>query len=96
MMTTLHRPQAQDFPEDGADVVHIHPLYDPTRLDLLFKSIAQSVKFIGRYGDEQRQLWQKSQFVFFDSSSHSNKLTIEELHGNASALLRANHYSHCS
>src|ERR1700730_11732281 len=59
----LAPPQAQDLPDDGAYVVHIHLLYDPTRLDLLFKSIPQSIKFIGRFGDKQRQLRQKCQLV---------------------------------
>jgi hypothetical protein len=63
----LAPPQAQDFPDDGADVVHIHLLYDPARLDLLFESITQGVKFIGRFGDEQRQFRQKGQIV---SSTH--------------------------
>src|SRR5262245_47649667 len=43
--------------------MHIHLLYDPARLDLSFKSIAQSIKFLGRFGDEQRQFRQKCQFV---------------------------------
>src|SRR5262249_6876717 len=60
----LAPPQAQDLPDDGADVVHIHLLYDVPRLDLSLKSIAQSIKFIGRFGDEQRQLRQKGQFVY--------------------------------
>src|SRR5262252_10578406 len=63
----LAPPVAQDLPDDGTDIVDIHLLYDPTRLDLLFKSIAQSIKFIGRFGDEQRQLRQKGQPV---SSTH--------------------------
>jgi hypothetical protein len=33
--------------------MHIHLFDDPTRLDLSFKSIPQSIKFIGRFGDEQ-------------------------------------------
>src|SRR6266508_2849716 len=57
-------PQAQDLPDDGADVVHIHLLYDPTRLDLSFKSIAQRIKFIGRFGEEQWRFRQKCQLIF--------------------------------
>src|SRR6516225_8466380 len=63
----LAPPQTEDLPDDSADVVHIHPLYDPARLDLLFKRIAQSIKFIGRFGDKQWQLRQKCQLV---SSTH--------------------------
>src|SRR5215470_3097904 len=63
----LAPPQTEDLPDDGAHIVHVHVLYDPARLDLLFKRIAQSIKFIGRFGDEQRQLRQKCQFV---SSTH--------------------------
>src|SRR6266536_1026962 len=59
----LASPQAQDLPDDGADVVHIHLLDDPTRLDLLIKSVAQSIKFVGRFGYQQRQLRQKCQLV---------------------------------
>src|SRR5262245_9742544 len=59
----LAPPQAQNLPDDGADVVHIHLLYDSTRLDVLFKSIPQSIKFVRRFGDEQRQFRQKCQFV---------------------------------
>src|SRR5262249_29579352 len=55
--------QSPDFPDDGADVVHIHLLDDPTWLDLLIKSVAQSIKFVGRFGDKQRQLRQKCQLV---------------------------------
>ena len=43
--------------------MHIHVLYDPTWFDLLLKSIAQCIKFIGGFGDEQRQFRQKCQFV---------------------------------
>src|SRR6266542_5794965 len=57
-------PQAQDLPDDGADVVHIHLLYDPTRLDLSFKSIAQRIEFIGRFGEEQWRFRQKCQLIF--------------------------------
>src|SRR4029453_4859527 len=57
-------PQAQDLPNDGADVVHIHLLYDPTRLDLSFKSIAQRIEFIGRFGEEQWRFRQKCQLIF--------------------------------
>src|SRR5262249_49644125 len=60
----LAAAQPQDLPDDGADVVHIHLFDDPTRLDLSFKSIPQSIKFIGRFGDEQRHLRQKCQFVY--------------------------------
>src|SRR6516225_7227205 len=60
----LAPPQAQDLPDNGADVVHIHMLYDAPRFDLSFKSIAQSIKFFSRFGDEQRQLRQKCQLVF--------------------------------
>src|SRR5262249_43367213 len=60
----LAPPQAQDLPDDRADVVHIHLLDDAPRLDLLFKSIAQSIKFIRRFGDQQRRLRQKCQLVF--------------------------------
>src|SRR5262244_2027216 len=63
----LAPPQAQDLPDDGADVVHIHLLDDPTRLDLLFESIAQSIKFFSRFGYQQRQLRQKCQLI---SSTH--------------------------
>src|SRR6516225_11260867 len=63
----LAAPQAQDLPDHGAHVVHIHLLYDPARFDLLLKSIAQSIKFISRFGDEQRQFRQKGQLV---SSTH--------------------------
>src|SRR6516225_6727701 len=59
----LAPPQAQDLPDDGADVVHIHLLYDAPRLDFFFKSIPQSIKFIGSFGDKQRRLRQKCQFV---------------------------------
>src|SRR6266498_5561510 len=57
-------PQAQDLPDDGADVVHIHLLYDPMRLDLSFKSIAQRIEFIGRFGEEQWRFRQKCQLIF--------------------------------
>jgi hypothetical protein len=63
----LAPPQAQDLPGDGADVVHMHLLDDPTRLDVLFKSIPQSIKFIGRFSAKQRRLRQKCQLV---SSTH--------------------------
>src|SRR6516225_40280 len=63
----LPPPQAQDLPHDATDFVDIHLLYDAARLDLLFKRIAQSIKFIGRFGDKQRQLRQKCQLV---SSTH--------------------------
>ena len=63
----LAAPQAQRLPDDGADVVDVHLLYDPARLDLLFKSIAQSIKFIGKFGDKQWRLRQKCQFRFFDA-----------------------------
>src|SRR5215469_11846338 len=63
----LAPPKAQDLPDDGTDFVDIHLLYDAARLDLLFKRIAQSIKFIGRFGDKQRQLRQKCQLV---SSTH--------------------------
>ena len=43
--------------------MHIHVLDDPTRLDLLFKSIAQSIEFIGSFSDKQRQLRKKCQLV---------------------------------
>ena len=43
--------------------MHIHVLDDPTRLDLLFKSIAQSIEFIGSFRDKQRQLRKKCQLV---------------------------------
>src|SRR5262245_36462932 len=59
----LAPPQAQDLPNDGANVVHIHLLDDPTRLDLLIKSVAQSIKFVGRFGYQQRQLRQKCQLI---------------------------------
>src|SRR5262245_23176091 len=59
----LASPQAQDLPDDGADVVHIHLLDDPLRLDLSFESIAQGIEFVGRFGNEQRRLRQKCQFV---------------------------------
>jgi hypothetical protein len=52
-----------------------HLLYDPTRLDLLFKSIAQSIKFIGRFGDKQWRLRQKRQLVFSTHLTHSSELT---------------------
>src|SRR5262249_45124340 len=59
----LAAPQTQDLPDNGADVVHIHLLYDPARLDLSFKCIAQSIKFIGRFTSQQRQLRQNCQLV---------------------------------
>src|SRR5262245_39768977 len=59
----LAPPQAQNLPDDGADVVHIHLLYDAPGLDLPFTSIPHSIKFIGRFGDEQRQLRQKCHFL---------------------------------
>src|SRR3954463_959450 len=61
----LASPQAQNLPDDGADVVDIHLLYDPARLDLSLKSITQSTKFIGGFGDKQGQLRQKCQLVFW-------------------------------
>src|SRR6516225_12061525 len=63
----LAAPQTQDLPDDGADVVHIHLLYDPARLNLSLKSFAQSIKFFSRFGDQQRQLRQNCQLV---SSTH--------------------------
>src|SRR5262249_13522374 len=42
----LAPPQPQDLPNDGADVAHIHPLDDPTWLDLSFESIAQSIELV--------------------------------------------------
>src|SRR5262245_22618165 len=71
----LPAPLAQDVPDDVADVVHVHLLYDPTRLDLLFKSIAQSIKFIGRFGDKQWRLRQKCQFVSSTHLTRSSELT---------------------
>src|SRR5262249_25070458 len=71
----LAPPQAQDFPDDGADVVHINLLYDPARLDLLFKSIKQGIKFIGRFTNEQRQFRQKCQLV---SSIHLTSSIVSE------------------
>src|SRR6516164_10352885 len=59
----LASPQAQDLPDNGADVVDIHLLYDAPRFDLSFKSSAQSIKFFSRFGDQQRQLRQKCQLV---------------------------------
>src|SRR5262249_51432183 len=93
----LSPPQAQDLPDDGADVVHIHLLYDPTRLDLLFKSIAQSIEFIGRFGDQQRQLRQKCQLV---PSTHLltpvNYSGPEQLAGGAEVLIRSTNHSRAS
>src|SRR5262245_36303302 len=71
----LASPQAQNLPDDGADVVDIHLLYDPARFDLSLKSIAQSTKFIGRFGDKQGQLRQKCQFVSSTHLTHSSELT---------------------
>src|SRR5215831_4542798 len=59
----LAPPQAQNLPDERADVVHIHLLYDPAWFNLSLKSIAQSIKLIGRFGDKQRQLRQKCQPV---------------------------------
>src|SRR5262245_41570753 len=59
----LASPQAQNLPDDGADVVDIHLLYDPARFDVLLKSIAQSINFIGGFGDKQGQIRQKCQLV---------------------------------
>jgi len=67
MMTTLHRRRCRISQTMEADVVDIHLLYDAPRFDLLFKSIAQSIKFSSRFGDQQRQLRQKCQLV---SSTH--------------------------
>jgi hypothetical protein len=46
----LGPPEAQSLPGDGAELVDIHLLDDAARLDLSFKRIAQSIKFIGRFG----------------------------------------------
>src|SRR5262245_5968719 len=54
--------------------MHIHLLYDPTRLDLSFESIAQSIEFIGRFGDKQRQLGKKCQLVSSTHLTHSIEL----------------------
>ena len=67
MMTTLHRRRCRISQTMEADVVDIHLLYDAPRFDLLFKSIAQSIKFMGRFGDKQWGLRQKCQLV---SSTH--------------------------
>ena len=65
-MFTLHRRKRRiSQTMELISCLHVH--YDPARLDLLFKRIAQSIKFIGRFGDEQRQLRQKCQLV---SSTH--------------------------
>src|SRR6516164_4044638 len=90
----LAPPQAQDLPDNGADVVHIHLLYDAPRLDLSFKSIAQSIKFFSRFGDQQWQLRQKCQLV---SSTHLltpvNYSRPGQWVGEANVLLHATNHS---
>src|SRR5215813_3302699 len=71
----LASPQAQNLPYERADIVHIHVLYDAARLDLSLKSIAQSIKFIGRFTNQQRQLRQKCQLVPSTHLSRSSELT---------------------
>src|SRR5262249_5910860 len=90
----LAPPQAQDLPDDGADVVHIHLLYDPTRLHLSFKSIAQSIKFFSRFGDQQRQLRQKCQLVSTHLLTPVNLPENGEFGvGEANVLLHATNHS---
>ena len=74
--------------------MHIHLLYDAPRLDLLFKSIPQSVKFIGRFGDKQRQLRKKCQLVSSTHLTHSSEL-LEAGGGvgEANVLLHATNHS---
>ena len=86
----LTPPQSQDLPDGGADVVHIHLLYDPARFDLSLKSIAQSTKFIGRFGDKQGATSAEVPIRFFDAfnslqRTHSRPRLVL---GNASALAR--------
>src|SRR6266700_4666747 len=88
----LASPQAQDLPDDGADVVHIHLLDDPTRLDLLIKSVAQSIKFVGRFGYQQRQLRQKCQLVSTHLVTPVN-LPEAGVVGDANVLLHATNHS---
>src|SRR6516164_484330 len=90
----LAPPQAQNLPDDCADVVHIHLFYDPTRLDLSLKSIAQSIKFIGRFSDKQRQLRQKCQLVSTHLPTPVNIPENGEFGvGDANVLLHATNHS---
>src|SRR5262245_23723510 len=64
--------------------MHIHLLNDAVRLDLSFKCIAQSFKFIGRFTNQQRQLRQKCQLV---PSTHLSRSSSELIRGLGSWLV---------
>jgi hypothetical protein len=59
MITTLHRRRRRISQTMELMSCTYILLYDPLRLDLSFKSIAQGIKFFSRFGDQQRQLRQK-------------------------------------
>jgi len=67
MMTTLHRRRRRiSQTMEQMSWTYICSMM-PRGFDLLFKSIARSIKFFSRFGDQQRQLRQKCQLV---SSTH--------------------------